>query len=139
MKLRQGVFEENARLPSQCVPGTTFPYKCRNIYRPEEDIFFVFDSCHLLKTMRNCLANSGTAEECSRLMKKKEKLLVWDHVRMALDEQEGGLPRLRKAHKLTARHLNLDSYTKMNVRVGPTSFSAFRSTNFDLPHGFTAD
>jgi hypothetical protein len=42
-------YSQNASDFSDLIEGTKIPWKCRHPYDLDEDIFFVQDSCHVLK------------------------------------------------------------------------------------------
>lgn len=112
-------FLQNASEPGNMVEGTRVPYKCLHPYDLEEEIFFVQDACHVIKVQRNNLANSGDHDN-TRTIKKNEKDLSWAHIRLvAANEANCRLQKLR----LTPRHLNLESYFKMNVRAAAVTMS----------------
>ena len=82
-------------------------HKCENIVAPGRFIFFISDPPHLVKTLRNCLYNSGSHSN-SRLMWNNQLHLVWSHIsNFFFEDQELGLHYLPK---LTYDHINLTSY-----------------------------
>jgi len=54
-------------------------YKTKNLIRPDRFIYFIADQPHLLKTARNCLANSGSGS-MSRYMWNDGYLLLWSRI-----------------------------------------------------------
>ena len=90
-------------------------FKVENMFTEEERyIYFVADPPHLMKTARNCLSNSGSGR-CSRLMWNDDQYILWSHIcDLYNEDQECGLHLLPK---LTEDHLNLSSYSVMNVKL----------------------
>ena len=54
-------------------------YKVQNIFAMTRFIYFFADSCHLIKTARNCLYNSGSGSQ-SRLMWNHGQYLLFKHI-----------------------------------------------------------
>lgn len=90
-----------------------------NIFAPERNIFFISDPPHLLKTIRNCLYNSGKTK--SRKMKENGEFLTW-HTIVRLYKYESGLT-IKKLFKLTAACVFLNSYSRMKVAYAARVFS----------------
>ena len=75
-------------------------------------IYFFADSCHLIKTARNCLYNSGSGSN-SRLMWNNSSYLMIRHIAdLFYSDQELALHTLPK---LSLDHIVLTSYSKMKV------------------------
>ena len=75
-------------------------------------IYFFADSCHLIKTARNCLYNSGSGSN-SRLMWNNGSYLMFRHIAdLFYSDQELALHTLPK---LSLDHIVLTSYSKMKV------------------------
>lgn len=91
-------------------------YRTRNLFACSfRYIYFFSDAPHLMKTTRNCLYHSGNGKSHSRLMKNNGHELVWKHIRMIVDNDMNS--QLHVLHKLTPEHVNLTSYSIMNVRL----------------------
>ena len=84
-----------------------------NIYAPGRYIFFFADAPHLLKTMRNCIYNSGDGK--SRNMRNDGKRIIWSHLwRLVNDEMYNGI---KLDSCLSFDHINLNPYSKINVSL----------------------
>ena len=95
-------------------PDVDVTYRVRNMFSPDRFVYFISDPPHLIKTARNCIANSG-AGRCSRFMWNDGSFILWSHIKeMFYDDQNHGLHLLPK---LTYDHINLTSYSIMNVRL----------------------
>ena len=95
-------------------PDVDVTYRVRNIFDPDRYIYFISDPPHLIKTARNCISNSG-AGRCSRFMWNDGSYILWSQIKeMFYDDQNHGLHLLPK---LTYDHINLTSYSVMNVRL----------------------
>ena len=90
-------------------------YRTRNVMAEEERyIYFFSDPPHLLKTARNCLRNS-LAGSCTRSMWNDGDFLSWNHIsKLFYDDLDCGL---HLVPKLTNDHINLTSFSVMNVRL----------------------
>ena len=94
---------------------TEVTFKVPNMFAQDERfIYFVADPPHLMKTARNCLSNSGSGR-CSRLMWNDGQHILWSHICDIFKEDQGcGLHLLPK---LTEDHIQLNSYSVMNVKL----------------------
>ena len=102
-----------------------FTYRTRNIFATEfRYIYFFSDAPHLIKTARNCLYHSGFTAKHSRNMTYNGFDIVWSHIRMIVDNDSGN--QLHLLHKLTPNHINLTSYSVMNVHLSLVSTGCFR-------------
>ena len=103
-------------LHSQCmgdVDGDVI-YKVHNVFATTRLIYFFADACHLMKTARNCLYNSGLGS-CGRLMWNNGRYLMFKHIAdLFYSDQEFALHTLPK---LTLDHIVLTSYSKMKVKL----------------------
>ena len=89
-------------------------YKVQNIFAMTRFIYFFADSCHLIKTARNCLYNSGSGSQ-SRLMWNHGQYLLFKHIAdLFYSDQEFALHTLPK---LSLDHIVLTSYSKMKVKL----------------------
>ena len=87
-------------------------HKVKNRYAEDDRYIYLFsDPPHLIKTARNCLMKSGT----KRLMWKDGHNLLWSHIKDLYKENlEMGCKLLPH---LTKEHVELTSYSVMNVRL----------------------
>ena len=89
-------------------------YKVHNVFATTRFIYFFADACHLMKTARNCLYNSGSGSR-SRLMWNNGRYLMFKHIAdLFYSDQEFALHTLPK---LTLDHIVLTSYSKMKVKL----------------------
>ena len=76
--------------------------------------FFISDPPHLLKTLRNSL-KSSTHGQSTRYMWNDEYNILWNHISdLFYEDLEYGMHLLPN---ITLEHINLTSYSKMNVRL----------------------
>ena len=109
-------------------------YKVNNWFSDEgRYIYFFSDAPHLLKTARNCLSKSGTGST-TRLLWNSGKHILWRHIAdLYYEDLECGLHLLPK---LTNAHIQLNSYSVMNVRLAAQVLSTTVSVvlkNFGPP------
>ena len=89
-------------------------YKVNNLFAMDRFIFFFPDACHLIKTARNCLYNSGSGSR-SRLMWNNGSYLLFRHIAdLFYSNQEFALHVLPK---LSLDHIVLTPYSKMKVKL----------------------
>ena len=90
-------------------------YRTQNLFSKEERfIYFFADVPHLMKTARNCLANSGSGRT-SRLLWNDGFHILWSHIsKFYFDDLDSGLKMLPK---LTSDHFNLTPYSVMRVHL----------------------
>ena len=89
-------------------------HKVHNIFAMERFIYFFPDACHLIKTARNCLYNSGSGSR-SRLMWNNGHYLLFRHIAdLFYSDQEFALHTLPK---LSLDHIVLTPYSKMKVKL----------------------
>jgi hypothetical protein len=84
-----------------------------NIYDPDRKIYFISDPPHLLKTIRNCLYNSGR-KKCRALQKKGESL-KWSTIVQLYKWKS--TQTVKKLFKLTAPCVFLNSWSRMKVAL----------------------
>ena len=78
-------------------------------------LYFMSDTPHLLKTIRNCLLNSRSDKKKGRrLMSRNGKKITWDFIIKLYNEKKG--KNLRKSYKLNAMNVYPDSYARMKVK-----------------------
>ena len=90
-------------------------YRSENIFSKEKRyIHFFADTPHLIKTVRNCLSNSGSGR-CTRFMWNSGFFILWSHIStLYYQDLECGLKML---NKLTSDHINLTPFSVMRVRL----------------------
>ena len=89
-------------------------HKVRNIFARSRFVYFFADACHLIKTARNCLYNSGSGSR-SRYMWNNGHHLLFRHIAdIFYCDQEFALHTLPK---LSLDHIVLTSYSKMKVKL----------------------
>ena len=77
-------------------------------------IYFISDPHHLIKTARNCIQNS-LAGRCTRSMWNCGSFLTWNHIsKLFYDDLDCVL---KLVPNITNEHINLTSYSVMNVRL----------------------
>ena len=109
-------------------------YRTINIYSKNISFIYLFaDVPHLIKTSRNCLANSGSCR-CTRFMWNSGMFILWSHIsQFYFCDMECGLKMLTK---LTNDHMNLTPYIVMRVRFAAQVLSQTVGTclnNFGPP------
>ena len=107
--------------------GTDPVYKVRNLFAQDRWIYFISDPPHLIKTLRNCLWHSKP--DGSRLMWNNGRFLEWKHICQIVGKQ---YMTLKGAPALTQRHVQLNSYTIMNVLLATQTMSNSVSTVLQL-------
>ena len=91
-------------------------YRVANICSMDKRfLYFISDAPHLVKTLRNCLLNSGFSSGKSRLMWNAGYDMLWKHIKDIYDDDRDC--DLHLLPKLTSDHINLTSFSKMNVRL----------------------
>lgn len=90
-------------------------YRTLNVMATEKRyIYFISDPPHLIKTARNCLANS-MAGRCTRSMWNNGKYLTWNHIsKLFFDDLDCGV---HLVPKITNNHIKLTPFSVMNVRL----------------------
>ena len=89
-------------------------HKVQNIFATSRFIYFFADACHLIKTARDCLYNSGSGLH-SRYMWNNGHHLRFRHIAdLFYSDQEFSLHTLPK---LSLDHIVLSSYSKMKVKL----------------------
>ena len=101
------------------VPGNgekATTYYTRNPYaRDGRRLYFISDAPHLLKTARNCFANSHS-HKMTRELWKDGKSISWLHILQLYEEYvEPGL--FATAYKLTRQHVDLTAFSVMKVNL----------------------
>ena len=95
--------------------GKEVIYRAKNIHaKNHRFIYFFADVPHLIKTARNCLANSGS-NRATRYMWNSGFFILWSHIfRLYYDDLESGL---KLVPKLTSDHINITPHSVMRVRL----------------------
>lgn len=93
---------------------TDICYKTKNLVAPDRHIYFISDPPHLIKTIRNNLASSGSGRN-TKLLWNNGKHLLWRHItELYQKDLENGLQLLPR---LTRDHVYLNAHSVMNVRL----------------------
>jgi hypothetical protein len=103
----------------------------RNPYSPDRFVYFISDVPHLLKTARNCFSNSNSHRNTRSMW--RGKLLSWMHVVDLYRHFCTGLYRL--CPKLTQEHIQLTSFSVMNVRLAAQVFSSTVANALEAKYG----
>ena len=91
------------------------------------------DAPHLMKTTRNCMYHSGSGAGKTRLMWNDGREIVWNHlVRAVQDDVDKGLKLIIK---FNAKHIRLNPYSKMNVRLATQVLSESVGKHLYTYHG----
>ena len=101
------------------------PYRCRNIYDPEKDIYLISDPPHLLKTSKNNIWASK--EHGNKLLKCNEHYILWRNFRSVL---KLFVSKELRCCKLTDANFNLHSRSKMTVCYATQLFSKSVRLNY---------
>ncbi|XP_048241342.1 uncharacterized protein LOC125374488 [Haliotis rufescens] len=89
---------------------------------PHRKIYFISDVPHLIKTTRNCFANSGSHKKTRELWKDGRDV-SWLHMLKFYEEHvENEL--FCKTYKLTRDHIDLSPYSTMKVNLAAQIFSS---------------
>jgi len=108
-------------------------YKTRNPYAADDRyIFLISDPPHLLKTARNCFANSD-AHSKTRLLWNGKSISWKDVVR--LYEEHCEQTEFRLCPKLTKSHVYLTSFSKMRVSLAAQVMSATVANGLQMIYG----
>lgn len=83
-------------------------------------LFFMTDPPHLIKKLRNNLNSSGVGEKFARLLKRDGSHIIWKHIESVYDREK---KRRARFCKLTSAHVNLDSLSKMRVKLAVETLS----------------
>lgn len=100
------------RLGCSLIAGFTKEY-FNHPMDPQKKVYMIFDACHLLKLVRNCMATQGT------MVHDKDKI-QWSYIEMLHEIQQKD--NLKLAYKLKAKHMQWDHH-KMNVRLAAQTLS----------------
>lgn len=96
--------------------------------------FFISDPPHLLKTARNCFANSFAHSNKRQLW--FDKIISWKHL-LQLYEEHCEQGQFRLCPKLTRSHLILTSFSKMRVSLAAQVLSATVANGLQYIYGET--
>jgi hypothetical protein len=92
-------------------PGTLQAY-FQHPSDPTKRVHFIFDACHLIKLVRNCLGTADIYHEGERIS--------WSYIQKLHDIQQND--NLNLANKLKAKHILWQNH-KMNVKVAVQALS----------------
>ena len=107
-------------------------YYTVNPYSPDKNVYFISDPPHLLKTVRNCFSNSYS--HCtSRSLWRAGKTISWMHIVDLFEDHCSGLYRL--CPKLSRPHIDLTSYSVMNVCLAAQIMSGTVANALELKYG----
>ena len=107
-------------------------YRTINLFEPKRYIWFFADALHLLKTARSCIYHSGNANG-TQYMWKEGNFILWDHVHKILDDElENGL---KLNSKLTIYHIQLPSFSCINIKLAAETLSATNANIFNNYYG----
>ncbi|KAJ8049938.1 DNA transposase THAP9 [Holothuria leucospilota] len=81
---------------------------------PNEKVYFIFDTCHLIKLIRNCFATYGTIYH-------QEKQIMWSYIEKLHEVQQKD--NLNLANKVRAKHVLWQQH-KMNVKLAVQALSS---------------
>ena len=104
-------------------------YRTINFFQPKRYIWFFADAPHLLKTARNCIYHSGNGYGTQYIW-KEGNFILWDHLPKILDELEN---RLKLNPELTINHIQLSSFSCMNVKLAAQTLNV---TNANILSNF---
>ena len=114
-------------------PDGEFVHKTLNKYALEERyLYFVSDPPHLLKTARNCFANSGSHLKSRNLWFDGD--ITWMHI-VELYEKHCEQSEFKLCPKLTRNHVDLTSFSKMKVSLAAQVLSSTVSNALDHVYG----
>ena len=95
--------------------GEKLQHKAQNPFCSDRYVYFFADVPHLMKTLRNCMHKSGYGDGAKRLMWNDGKDIIWTHIfKLAQDELSRDI---KLAPKLTMDHVDLNPFSKMNVKL----------------------
>lgn len=97
----------------------SYCYSTRNLAAGGRPLFFILDPPHLIKTIRNALANSFSHKGNKRLWKNGQ-FLSWKVIETLFELTKGHKFR---GHKLTKAHVKLTSFSVMTVLLATQVFS----------------
>ena len=95
--------------------GKEVIYRAKNIHAKDHRFIYFFAYVpHLIKTARNCLANSGS-NRATPYMWNSGFFILWSHIsRLYYDDLESGL---KLVPKLTSDHITITPHSVMRVRL----------------------
>ena len=93
--------------------NTEVTHRTSNLFAAELRYIWIFsDAPHLMKTTRNCVYNSVDGKHTRRMCNNGLDIM-WRHIRQIVEDNT--TVQLHKMHKITSEHINLTSYSTMNV------------------------
>ncbi|KAE8739917.1 hypothetical protein FOCC_FOCC014581 [Frankliniella occidentalis] len=99
-----------------------------NLCAPDRTLYFISDTPHLLKTIRNCFAKSGVHSKCKRRLTKGSQVIVWKTIERVFLEDHANT--WRRNCKLNSMIVYLNSYSCMKVSYAAQVMS--NTTSLDL-------
>lgn len=95
------------------------PFMTQNLFAMDEErpIFFISDAPHLIKTVRNGFANSGTNSKNTRKLWKNGEAITWKVILRLYYLSVRSRGQFKHLNKLTYSHVFLHSYSKMKVNL----------------------
>lgn len=109
----RNLFKMHGLMSSECKKDGDVIYKIQNPFDRSRYIFFISDPLYLVKTLRNSLKSS--CQGGARYMWNDGYDILWSHITsLYYEDLESGLHLMPK---ITLDHLNLTSYSKMNVHL----------------------
>src|SRR6218665_1914478 len=113
--------------------GDETSHKTRNLYASDNrDIYFISDPPHLLKTARNCFANSFAHSNTRHMWYNQD--ISWSHV-VRLYDEHCYHSEFRLCPKLTRDHIALTSFSKMRVNLAAQVLSDTVANALDFAYG----
>ncbi|KAE8739258.1 hypothetical protein FOCC_FOCC015242, partial [Frankliniella occidentalis] len=110
--MNKNFFKMHAQWVDEDHPKLPVVYATCNLASSERrPLYFIVDPPHLLKTLRNCLANSFAYKKSRKMWNQKENL-SWKSIELLYELSKND--KFRK-NKLTRNHINLSSHGCMKV------------------------
>ena len=117
-----------------CSSEDVIVHETSNLYAIDDarDLYFISDPPHLLKTTRNCFANSFASSKVRHLWFEQD--ISWMHV-VRLFEEHCEKSEFKLCPKLTRNHIDLTSFSKMRVSLAANVLSSTVANALDLKYG----
>ena len=103
----------STKLGCTLIPGHIKPY-FPHPADPDENVHFIFDACHLVKLVRNCIATMGTIYHDG-------EAISWSYIEKLDEIQQKD--NLNLANKLKRKHILWQQH-KMNVKIAVQALSS---------------
>jgi len=88
-------------------------FKSQNLFDPDRSVYFISDPPHLVKTVRNNLASSGSGKN-TKLLWNEGSYILWQHI---VDLYHADLQNGLRRTKLTRDHVYLTPHSVMRVKL----------------------